>query len=108
MNSAFQWRGHDSILGQQFNKQPRKPALEPKRYHEYQEATVSDTTREAEIAQTNREVEHHFALAQGDVPEGLRVFHRDEARRLAAKVRALVQGRSAAFVAKLEQERGLA
>lgn len=107
MKTAFQWRGHASILGQQFTKQPRKPDLEPKRMHMYAEATVSDETREAEITQTNREVEYHFALAQKVTDDVMRGYHRDEARRLAAKVKALVQGRSAAFVTKLEQERGL-
>jgi hypothetical protein len=104
MKSAFQWRGHSSILGQQFTKQPRKPDLEPKRMHMYAEATVSDETREAEIIQTNREVEYHFALAQKVTDDVMRGYHRDEARRLAAKVKALVQGRSAAFVAKLVGE----
>lgn len=91
------------------NQKVKKPDLEPKRLHVYAEAIVSDQTREDQIAQVNREVEHHFALAQEEsLSSQERAIHRDYARQLAAKVRALVQGRSAAFVAKLEQERGLA
>jgi hypothetical protein len=37
----------------------------------------------------------------------IRGHHRDEARRLAAKARGLILGRSAGYVAKLEQARGL-
>lgn len=63
---------------------------------------------EAEIEQTSREVERHFALAQEVAVDHLRVHHRDEARRLACKVRSLVAQRTPEFVARLEAERGLA
>jgi len=105
--NAFNWREQPSELAPKMPDSFRKPSLKPRRFHEYQEATVSDATREADIAQTNREVEHHFALAQTVTDEALRVHHRDEARRLAAKARALIMGRSDAFVASLEQARGL-
>lgn len=112
MKTAFQWKGAPSLIGmgkfKSLSPEYKRPHLEPKRMHIYAEATVSDQTREAEIAQTNREVEYHFALAQKVTDDVMRGYHRDEARRLAAKVRALVQGRSDAFVVKLEQERGLA
>lgn len=108
MKSAFQWQGHASILGQQFTKQPKKPDLEPKRLHIWSKSELSDATREAQIAQVNREVEHNFLLAQdASISDEQRALHRSYARELAAKVRTLVQGRSEAFVAQLEQERGL-
>jgi len=108
MSSPFLWRETPSETGPKMPDSFRKPSLKPKRFHEYQEATVSDATREAEITQTNQEVEYHFALAQKVTDDVMRGYHRDEARRLAAKARALILGRSAAFVAKLEQTRGLA
>jgi hypothetical protein len=107
MKTAFNWRSEPSALGQEFPKNLPKVDLAPKRYHEYSAATISDKTREAEIAQVNREVEYHFGLAQKITDDVMRGYHRDEARRLAAKVRALVQGRSEAFVAQMEEARGL-
>jgi hypothetical protein len=108
MKSVFQWRDHPSWLaGELQKKKAKKPDLEPKRLHIYAEATVSDQTREDQITQTNRECEYHFALAQKVTDDVMRGYHRDEARRLAAKARALILGRSEGFIAKLEQERGL-
>jgi hypothetical protein len=106
--NAFSWQGQPSAIS---IKQPSsvRVSLAPKRFHEYQEATVSDTTREAEITQTNAEIERHFALAQeACLSDKERAIHRDYARQLAAKARALIMGRSAGFIAKLEQQRGLA
>lgn len=111
MSATFNWKSLPSTLAPQMPGY-RKPDLEPKRYQTYQSAKPSDKpsdeSREAEISQTNREVERHFNLAQTVEDEDLRVYHRDEARRLASKVRYLVALRSAAYVAQLEQERGIA
>jgi hypothetical protein len=106
--NAFTWRDTPSQTGPKMPDSFRKPNLKPKRLHVYAEASASDASREAEIEQTNKEIEYHFALAQKVTDDVMRGYHRDEARRLAAKVRGLVLGRSASFVAKLEQERGLA
>lgn len=108
--NAFNWQGAPSQIAESLK--PHRMArnqtdLEPKRLYIYAEASLSDETREAEISQVNREIEKHFAYAQSDIPDNLKAFHRGEARKLAAKVRALVLGRSDGFVAKLEQARGL-
>lgn len=99
--SPFNWRGQPSQLSLS-TKKITKPNLEPKRLHLYSVATASDRTRESEIAQVNREVERHFALAQTVDDLLLRGHHRDEARRLAARVKALVAMRPAAYVAAME------
>jgi hypothetical protein len=107
--NAFNWRAAPSTLGEHFPDSLPKVDLAPRRMHEYSMATISDKTREDQIAQVNREVEHHFALAQdGKLSDEQRTMHRGYARELAAKVRTLVQGRSDAFVAQMEEERGLA
>ena len=105
--NAFNWRDAPSEIGATMPDSFRKPNLKPKRLHVYAEAGISDAQREADIAQTNREVEYHFALAQKVTDDVMRGHHRDEARRLAAKARGLILGRSAYYVAKLEQARGL-
>ena len=113
MTSPFLWRGTPSQIAQSLQPSPKartKVDLAPKRLYVYSQAMASklDEQRESLIAQTNREVERHFALAQSVADSDLRRQHREEARRLAANARALVLGRSADFVAKLEQARGLA
>lgn len=110
MSSPFQWAGMPSEIGQSFltRKAVKKPSLEPKRLIAYTAACSADVEREAEIAQLNREVESHFFHAQRVDDDLTRGYHRDEARRLAAKVKTLVASRSPAYVKQLEQERGLA
>lgn len=105
--NAFNWRDTPSEIGATMPDSFRKPNLNPKRLHVYVEAGISDSQREADISQTNKEVEYHFAMAQKVTDDVMRGHHRDEARRLAARARALILGRSADFVAKLEQARGL-
>lgn len=110
MTSAFQWQGLPSEIGQShITRRPAKvPDLAPKRLHTFAAADASDASLEAQIKQVNREVEHHFACAQTVVCDVMRGYHRDEARRLAAKVRELVKSRSPGYVAQIEAERGLA
>lgn len=106
--NAFHWQGQPSEIAESLKPHPMSRVnLAPKRLHVYAEATSSDRTREAEIEQVNREVERHFRLAQQAPSEALQKTHRDEARRLAARVKALVAARSAAYVAYMEQQRGL-
>ena len=105
--NAFNWRDTPSDIGAGMPASFRRPNLAPKRFNIYARAGISDAQREAGITQTNREIEYHFALAQKVSDDVMRGYHRDEARRLAAKVRGLVAGRSPDYVAKLEQARGL-
>ena len=107
--NAFHWRGSpsESIEAIKPHHMARKPNLAPKRFHSYSEATSADAAREAEIAQVNQEVERHFSLAQTAPTDALKAIHRDEARKLAARVKALVAARPAAYVAYLEQQRGI-
>jgi hypothetical protein len=114
MSSVFNWTGPSQIakalkphLG---NKKPGAPiTLAGTNHHAgaFTKAVLSGGSLEHQIAQVNREVEHHFACAQTVTCDVMRGHHRDEARRLAAKVRALVQSRSPGYVAQLEAERGL-
>ena len=108
--NAFNWRGapSETIEAIKPHHMARKPNLAPKRLHIYAEATSIDAAREAEITQIGIEVEHHFALAQLAPSDDLKAIHRDEARKLAARVKALVAARPAAYVAYMEQQRGLA
>lgn len=107
--NAFHWQAQPSRIAPELPGYKPAKTLAPKRLHVYQAAKVDQNRElEAQIEQTNREVEQHFVLAQSNVAEGLRVFHRDEARRLAAKVKALVALRSPEYVDRLEAERGLA
>jgi hypothetical protein len=110
MSSPFQWSGEPSQIGQSFiTRRPIKaPSLAPKRLHVFTAASSADAEREVEIAQLNREVEHHYFNAQTADQDHLKTYHRDEARRLAAKVRDLVGKRSLAYIRQLESERGLA
>lgn len=106
--NAFQWQGQPSQILEALKPHPlARPNLAPKRLHIYAEATSTDATRESEIEQVNREVERHFRLAQTAPTDKLKATHRDEARRLAARVKALVASRSASYVAYLEQQRGI-
>jgi hypothetical protein len=107
--NAFSWQDGPSKIGESFiTRRPvKKPSLEPKRLIAYTAASSADAEREAEIAQLNREVEHHFYCAQTVDAGPVKTYHRDEARRLAAKVRELVGKRSLAYIRQLEQERGL-
>lgn len=87
--NAFSWqRPYGDVKGKPLAPF-RKPSLKPRRYHEHTAAKVSDATREALIAQVNTELEYHFALAQKVTDDVMRGMHRDEARRLAMKVRDL-------------------
>ena len=107
--NAFNWRGapSESLEAIKPHHMARKPNLAPKRFHNYSEATSADAARESEITQVGIEVEHHFALAQLAATDELKAIHRDEARKLAARVKALVAARPASYVAYLEQQRGL-
>jgi hypothetical protein len=107
--NAFHWRGSpsESLEAIKPHHMARKPNLAPKRMHIYAEATSKDAARESEITQIGVEVEHHFALAQLAATDELKAIHREEARRLAARVKALVAARPAAYVAYMEQQRGL-
>lgn len=107
--NAFHWRGEpsESLEAIKPHRMARKPNLAPKRLHIYAEATSSDATREGEITQVNQEVEYHFRLAQEAPTAALKAAHRDEARKLAARVRALVAARPDYYVAHLEQQRGI-
>lgn len=107
--NAFHWRGapSETLEAIKPHHMARKPNLAPKRMHIYAEATSIDAAREAEIAQVNQEVERHFQLAQTAPTDSLKAIHRDEDRKLAARVKALVAARPAAYVAYLEQQRGL-
>jgi len=107
--NAFHWRGSpsESLEAIKPHHMARKPNLAPKRMHFYAEVTSIDKARESEITQVGIEVEHHFALAQLAATDDLKAIHRDEARRLAARVKALVAARPAAYVAYLEQQRGI-
>lgn len=105
MSATFDWKAAPSDKPAQTYK---RPDLKPRRLHMYQAAKASeDSAREAEISQTNRELERHFELAQTTEDMALRAYHRDEAVLLASKVRLLVAQRSPAYVARLEAERGL-
>jgi hypothetical protein len=106
--NAFHWRGTPSETIEAIKPSPMaRPNLAPKRMHIYAEVTSIDASREAEIAQVNQEVERHFSLAQTAPTDALKAIHRDEARKLAARVKALVAARPAAYVAYLEQQRGI-
>jgi hypothetical protein len=107
--NAFNWKGQPSAIAESLkpHRMARKPNLAPKRLHIYAEATSSDAAREREITQVGVEVENHFALAQLAATDELKAIHREEARRLAARVKALVAARPAAYVAYMEQQRGL-
>lgn len=106
--NAFSWRDQPSQIIDSLKPHPMaRVNLAPKRFHAYTEATSADAEREAQIAQINREVEERFRLAQEAPSSDLKAVHRDEARRLAARVKALVAGRSESYVAYLEQQRGI-
>lgn len=113
--NPFLWRDKPSALAASLkphagNKKPGAPILlKGTTPHKgaYSRARPSDLSLEAQISQTNREIERHFETAQTSTCDVLRGYHRDEARRLAAKVRALVQSRSSSYVAQIEAERGL-
>jgi DNA-binding protein H-NS len=106
--NAFHWRGTPSETIEAIRPHHMARAtLTPKRMHYYAEATSADAEREAQIAQVNQEVERHFSLAQTAPTDALKAIHRDEARKLAARVKALVAARPAAYVAYLEQQRGI-
>lgn len=109
--NAFHWQGQPSAVAESLRPHPkdRTVNLAPRRMHIYQAVKVDpDRDLEAQIEQTNREVERHFMLAQsGVLSNDQHAIHRDEARRLAAKVKALVALRSPEYVAQLEQERGI-
>lgn len=108
MKSAFHWRDQPSAIAESLKPHPMaRVNLAPKRFHNYTEATSADAEREAQITQVNREVEEHFRMAQEAPNDALKAIHRDEARKLAARVKALVASRSEAYVAYLEQQRGL-
>lgn len=110
--NAFSWQGQPSAIDESLKPSPMartSSSLAPRRLHTCQAAKASpERALEAQIEQVNREVEQHFLMAQHSVlSEQDRLFHRDEARRLAAKVKTLVSQRSPEYVAQLEQERGL-
>lgn len=110
MNSAFNWRGQSSQIAQSLKPSPmarKQSDLAPKVFHIYAQTAPAHASLEAQITQVGREVEFHFANAQTVTCDLMRGHHRDEARRLAAKVKALMQSRSADYVASLEAERGL-
>lgn len=123
--NAFNWKSQPSEIAEALkpSTMTRKANLSPKRLYSiskksdeilrdrfggaYSKATSADAAREWEIEQVNREVERHFGLAQTAPTDALKATHREEARRLAAKVKALVCARPAAYVAYLEQQRGI-
>lgn len=106
--NAFNWKSQPSQILESLKPHPMaRPNLAPKRLHVYAEATSIDAAREGEITQVNQEVERHFSLAQTAPTDVLKAIHRDEARKLAARVKALVAARPAAYVAYLEQQRGI-
>ncbi len=70
--------------------------------------TADDLELEAKIAEANLSVECHYQLSKITDDDLLRGFYRDEARRMAARVRTLVAQRSSRYVSALEVQRGLA
>ena len=64
-----------------------------------------EASREAAIADKNREIETHMRMAEQCA--GMCQFHRETARQLAKQVAELVMGRSAETVARMERELGL-
>ena len=64
-----------------------------------------EASREAAIADKNREIEMHMRMAEQCA--GMFQFHRETARQLARQVAELVMGRSAETVARMEREIGL-
>ena len=64
-----------------------------------------EASREAAIADKNREIEMHMRMAEQCA--GMCQFHRETARHLAKQVAELVMGRSAETVARMERELGL-
>ena len=70
-----------------------------------QQWKADEASREAAIADKNREIEAHMRMAEQCA--GMCQFHRETARHLAKQVAELVMGRSAETVARMERELGL-